>query len=55
MHLDRETAVVVRQAIVAYCRGRTALLITHDAELAAMADGVVALEGGRVQTVGVLK
>jgi thiol reductant ABC exporter CydD subunit len=55
VHLDRETAVVVRQAIVAYCRGRTALLITHDAELAAMADGVVALEGGRVQTVGVLK
>jgi thiol reductant ABC exporter CydD subunit len=47
VHLDRETASVVRRAIISYCRGRTALVITHDAELAAMADRVVALEGGR--------
>jgi thiol reductant ABC exporter CydD subunit len=46
-HLDRRTAAEVRAAIVEHCRGRTALLITHDPELAALAGQVVTLAGGR--------
>jgi ATP-binding cassette subfamily C protein CydD len=47
VHLDRGTAAEVREGILAYCRGRTTLLITHDPELAEYADHVVVLEGGR--------
>jgi ATP-binding cassette subfamily C protein CydD len=47
VHLDRRTAAEVRKAILAYCRGRTTLLITHDPELVALADRVVVLEQGR--------
>jgi ATP-binding cassette, subfamily C, bacterial CydD len=46
-HLDRRTAEEVRGAILRHCRGRTALLITHDERLAGLADRVVALERGR--------
>jgi ATP-binding cassette subfamily C protein CydD len=47
VHLDRATAAQVREAILAFCRGRTALLITHDPELAELADEVVVLERGQ--------
>lgn len=47
-HLDRGTAASVRQAIASRCGGRTALVITHDLELARQADQVVTLEAGRV-------
>jgi ATP-binding cassette, subfamily C, bacterial CydD len=47
VHLDRGTAAEVRESILAYCRGRTTLLITHDPELVALADRVVVLEHGR--------
>ena len=47
VHLDREAACAVRRAIQARSRGRTVLLLTHDQQLAAQADQVVALEGGR--------
>ena len=46
VHLDRATAAEVRDGIISYCRGRTALLITHDGELAAMADQVLTLDSG---------
>ena len=52
-HLDLRTAGEVREAIVRHCRGRTALLVTHDRELAALADQVVALERGRTLPAGV--
>jgi thiol reductant ABC exporter CydD subunit len=48
-HLDSRTAAAVREAIAAHCRGRTAMLITHDPLLARLADEVVALEDGRVR------
>jgi len=48
-HLDARTAAAVRDAIAAHCRGRSALLITHDPLLARLADEVVALEDGRVR------
>jgi ATP-binding cassette subfamily C protein CydD len=46
VHLDAETAGVVRTAILAHCRGRTALVITHDAELAAAAGAVIVMREG---------
>jgi ABC-type multidrug transport system fused ATPase/permease subunit len=46
LHLDAATATQVRGAILAHCRRRTALVITHDAELAAGADAVVSLREG---------
>ncbi|MBJ7597491.1 thiol reductant ABC exporter subunit CydD [Candidatus Nephthysia bennettiae] len=46
LHLDSATAGRVRRAILSHCRGRTALLITHDAELAAGADAVVYMHEG---------
>jgi ATP-binding cassette subfamily C protein CydD len=52
VHLDPQTARELRRAIVAHCRGRTAVVITHDPELAAMADSVVVLREGRVLPAG---
>jgi ATP-binding cassette, subfamily C, bacterial CydD len=52
VHLDPHTAGQVRRAILAHCRGRTALVITHDPELAAMADCVVVLREGRLLPAG---
>jgi ATP-binding cassette subfamily C protein CydD len=52
VHLDRGTAARVREAILAYCRGRTALLITHDPELAEVADQVVVLDWGQTSVPG---
>lgn len=46
-HLDRRTAAEVRDAVIRHCRGRTALVITHDRELVRLADRVVLLEDGR--------
>jgi ATP-binding cassette, subfamily C, bacterial CydD len=46
-HLDRRTGEAVREAVLRHCRGRTALLITHDERLARLADRVVVLERGR--------
>ncbi|MDQ6741426.1 MAG: ATP-binding cassette domain-containing protein, partial [Candidatus Dormibacteraeota bacterium] len=46
LHLDASTAAQVRRAILDHCRARTALIITHDAELAAGADLVVSLREG---------
>jgi ATP-binding cassette, subfamily C, bacterial CydD len=46
-HLDPDTAAEVREAILRYCQGRTALLITHDRRLAGRADRVVLLDRGR--------
>jgi ABC-type multidrug transport system fused ATPase/permease subunit len=46
LHLDAVTAGQVRRATLAHCRGRTALVITHDVELAAGADEVVSLREG---------
>lgn len=46
-HLDAETAVAVDAAIVRLAAGRTTLLIAHRSELAARADRVVVLAGGR--------
>lgn len=50
-HLDRRTAAEVRDAVVRHCRGRTALVITHDRELVRLADRAVLLEGGRTPPV----
>lgn len=47
VHLDRQTAARVRRAIIGYCQRRTALVITHDMELAALTDQLVHLDGGR--------
>ena len=52
LHLDAATAALVRRAILARCRGRTALVITHDAELAAGADAVVSLREGTTLPAG---
>lgn len=46
-HLDAETAAHVDAAIVRLAAGRTTLLIAHRATLAAKADRVVTLAGGR--------
>jgi thiol reductant ABC exporter CydD subunit len=47
-HLDAETADDVSREIAALCAGRSALLVVHRPELAALADRVVALDDGRV-------
>jgi ABC-type transport system involved in cytochrome bd biosynthesis fused ATPase/permease subunit len=47
-HLDPGAAAAVRRAVARVCRGRTALVVTHDPLLAASADRVVALDGGTV-------
>lgn len=47
-HLDAETAAAVESAIVRLAAGRTTLLIAHRPTLAARADRVVTLAGGRV-------
>src|SRR5205823_14012480 len=52
LHLDAATAGQVRRAILSHCRRRTALLITHDAELAAGADAVVTMHEGMTLPAG---
>jgi ATP-binding cassette, subfamily C, bacterial CydD len=47
-HLDTESAAAIEDAIARLARGRTVLLITHRAELAACCDRVVELRDGRV-------
>jgi ABC-type lipoprotein export system ATPase subunit len=49
-NLDSETGRQVIDLLVAVNRqrGRTLVLVTHDAELAAFADEVIALRDGRV-------
>lgn len=47
-HLDAATAASVGEAIAALCAGRTALLVTHDPQLAARTDRVLVLRDGRV-------
>ncbi len=47
-HLDTDTAAAVGAAIARLAEGRTTLLIAHDARLAARAEHVVKLDGGRV-------
>jgi thiol reductant ABC exporter CydD subunit len=51
-HLDEDSAAAVRRAVGRVCHGRTALVVTHDPVLAAAADRLVALEGGRVAVPG---
>jgi ABC-type multidrug transport system fused ATPase/permease subunit len=46
-NLDSQTASDVADAIFDASAGRTTLMITHDATLAARADRIVELEGGR--------
>jgi thiol reductant ABC exporter CydD subunit len=48
-HLDADTAAAVGDAIARLAEGRTALLIAHDARLAAGAERTVTLERGRAQ------
>jgi thiol reductant ABC exporter CydD subunit len=47
-HLDADAAAVVRRAVARVCRGRTALVVTHDPALAASADRRASLVDGRV-------
>jgi thiol reductant ABC exporter CydD subunit len=51
-HLDAENAQVVAAALERLAAGRTTLLIAHDPALAAGADRVVALLGGRLRERG---
>jgi ATP-binding cassette subfamily C protein CydD len=46
-HLDADTAAAVGDTIARLAEGRTTLLIGHDASLAARADCMVRLDGGR--------
>jgi thiol reductant ABC exporter CydD subunit len=46
-HLDADTAAAVGDAIARLAEGRTALLIAHDASLAARAERIVTLQHGR--------
>ena len=46
--LDTVTARGLREPLAAALRGRTAVLVTHDLALAATADEVAVLDGGRV-------
>ena len=46
--LDPENVELVNEAIVELARGRTCLLVTHDADTARTADRVVVVEAGRV-------
>lgn len=50
--LDRHSETVVRHAIQDLIRERTALMITHDLDLAATADRIVFLEKGRIAESG---
>lgn len=47
-NLDNENAQIVGEAVDRLRRGRTMLLIAHDAELAARADRVVGIAGGQI-------
>jgi len=49
--LDRESALIVAEAVEELRGGRTVLLLAHTPELAARADRVVVLEGGRAELV----
>lgn len=49
-HLDAESEALIRDALQRLMRGRTVLLIAHGLDLAAAANHVVVLEGGRVVT-----
>ncbi|ROU00155.1 ABC transporter ATP-binding protein [Histidinibacterium lentulum] len=46
--LDRDSGAIVADALRQLAEGRTVLLVTHDLELAATADRVLLLDGGRV-------
>jgi ATP-binding cassette, subfamily C, bacterial CydD len=48
-HLDAASAASLAVAIGSLPAGRTALIATHDPELAAVADRIVQLEGGRLR------
>jgi ATP-binding cassette subfamily B protein len=50
--LDGESAAAVIDAIEAISEGRTTLLVTHDLRLAARADRVATIAGGRVSEIG---
>ncbi len=50
--LDRENARAVSEALLRLSAGSTTLVITHDPALAALADRVVCLEGGRLRPEG---
>ena len=47
-NLDADSAEVVGEAVERLREGRTVLLIAHRPELAARADRVVRLQGGRI-------
>ena len=49
-HLDPESAAAIEAAIARLAEGRTVLLVTHRAELAARCDRVVELRDGRIVT-----
>jgi thiol reductant ABC exporter CydD subunit len=51
-HLDAQTAEAVQAAVARLAAGRTVLLVTHRDALAARADRVVELRGGRIAEVG---
>jgi thiol reductant ABC exporter CydD subunit len=51
-HLDPESAVAIEAAIARLAEGRTVLLVTHRAELAARCDRVVELRDRRIVTTG---
>ncbi len=48
-HLDEESAAVVARAVASLPRDRTVVLLTHDPALAAAADRVLVLDGGRLR------
>jgi ATP-binding cassette subfamily C protein CydD len=47
--LDAETASAVTDALLAAAAGRTLVVATHDAALAARMDRIVRIEGGRIE------
>ena len=51
-HLDPESAAAIEAAIERLAEGRTVLLVTHRAELAARCDRVVELRDGRIAAAG---
>jgi ATP-binding cassette, subfamily B, bacterial len=50
--LDRENEAAVIDAVERLTEGRTSLIVTHDLDLAARAELIVVLEGGRVAEMG---
>jgi ATP-binding cassette, subfamily C, bacterial CydC len=50
--LDHDTAAAVLADLLDATRGRTTLLVTHDAAAAAAADDVVEIAGGRLSGSG---